>query len=116
MILLSFFFFFFSSRRRHTRCSRDWSSDVCSSDLVFHRHDVARLRGGRARRGGRRISGARAALRRAAGSGGGMSAISGRTRLGPGILGAGPAPGGGGGGPLGAARPRGQAVLLATPA
>src|SRR2546422_11207584 len=31
------FFFFFSSRRRHTRCSRDWSSDVCSSDLVsFH--------------------------------------------------------------------------------
>src|SRR2546429_3546758 len=28
-------FFFFSSRRRHTRCSRDWSSDVCSSDLVF---------------------------------------------------------------------------------
>src|SRR2546422_5933841 len=30
----SIFFFFFSSRRRHTRCSRDWSSDVCSSDLV----------------------------------------------------------------------------------
>src|SRR5690606_40411110 len=30
----SFFsFFFFSSRRRHTRFSRDWSSDVCSSDL-----------------------------------------------------------------------------------
>src|SRR5256884_3880470 len=28
--------FFFSSRRRHTRCSRDWSSDVCSSDL-YHR-------------------------------------------------------------------------------
>src|SRR2546429_2458875 len=28
------FFFFFSSRRRHTRCSRDWSSDVCSSDLL----------------------------------------------------------------------------------
>src|SRR6266436_508490 len=27
--------FFFSSRRRHTRCSRDWSSDVCSSDLGF---------------------------------------------------------------------------------
>src|SRR5687768_18502895 len=33
--------FFFSSRRRHTRCSRDWSSDVCSSDLG----------GGRARAG-----------------------------------------------------------------
>src|SRR2546422_2676047 len=31
--LLVFCFFFFSSRRRHTRCSRDWSSDVCSSDL-----------------------------------------------------------------------------------
>src|SRR5690606_40344605 len=27
--------FFFSSRRRHTRFSRDWSSDVCSSDLIF---------------------------------------------------------------------------------
>src|SRR5207253_4417557 len=27
------FFFFFSSRRRHTRWPRDWSSDVCSSDL-----------------------------------------------------------------------------------
>src|SRR2546422_2710925 len=45
------FFFFFSSRRRHTRCSRDWSSDVCSSDLsstwrcrARHRHvdEVAR--------------------------------------------------------------------------
>src|SRR2546422_11748459 len=33
MCLLRVFFFFFSSRRRHTRCSRDWSSDVCSSDL-----------------------------------------------------------------------------------
>src|SRR3989449_4903772 len=33
MWLVIFFFFFFSSRRRHTRCSRDWSSDVCSSDL-----------------------------------------------------------------------------------
>src|SRR5690606_40370055 len=28
------YIFFFSSRRRHTRFSRDWSSDVCSSDLV----------------------------------------------------------------------------------
>src|SRR5207245_4951637 len=26
-----------SSRRRHTRCYRDWSSDVCSSDLIEHR-------------------------------------------------------------------------------
>src|SRR2546430_5906981 len=29
------FFFFFSSRRRHTRFDCDWSSDVCSSDLVW---------------------------------------------------------------------------------
>src|SRR5207249_9170525 len=36
-VFLLFFFFFFSSRRRHTRSKRDWSSDVCSSDLV---HDV----------------------------------------------------------------------------
>src|SRR5699024_11868352 len=28
-----YMFFFFSSRRRHTRSKRDWSSDVCSSDL-----------------------------------------------------------------------------------
>src|SRR5260370_21611450 len=34
MILL-FVFFFFSSRRRHTRFKCDWSSDVCSSDLVL---------------------------------------------------------------------------------
>src|SRR5947199_7959475 len=29
--------FFFSSRRRHTRCLSDWSSDVCSSDLIVRR-------------------------------------------------------------------------------
>src|SRR5207248_8625502 len=29
------FFFFFSSRRRHTRSYGDWSSDVCSSDLLY---------------------------------------------------------------------------------
>src|SRR5690554_7299069 len=34
-----FFFFFFSSRRRHTRCGRDWSSDVCSSDLNIPNND-----------------------------------------------------------------------------
>src|SRR5439155_2385950 len=33
IVTLLFFFFFFSSRRRHTRWPRDWSSDVCSSDL-----------------------------------------------------------------------------------
>src|SRR5712664_4613230 len=34
MNILYMFFFFFSSRRRHTRSDRDWSSDVCSSDLL----------------------------------------------------------------------------------
>src|SRR5207245_8717935 len=44
-------FFFFSSRRRHTRCYRDWSSDVCSSDLERRRrtlrafHQLARANG-----------------------------------------------------------------------
>src|SRR5204862_3113690 len=33
LIFSSCFIFFFSSRRRHTRSLRDWSSDVCSSDL-----------------------------------------------------------------------------------
>src|SRR5699024_11962265 len=33
---VEYIFFFFSSRRRHTRSKRDWSSDVCSSDLVYH--------------------------------------------------------------------------------
>src|SRR3712207_9006257 len=33
--------FFFSSRRRHTRYWRDWSSDVCSSDLAARRAVVA---------------------------------------------------------------------------
>src|SRR6266542_2505397 len=41
MFLLFFFFFFFSSRRRHTRCYRDWSSDVCSSDLALRSDNVA---------------------------------------------------------------------------
>src|SRR5690554_7575952 len=36
LIFFFFFFFFFSSRRRHTRCGRDWSSDVCSSDLLIN--------------------------------------------------------------------------------
>src|SRR6266542_4878582 len=35
------FLFFFWSRRRHTRCYRDWSSDVCSSDLLEPRERVA---------------------------------------------------------------------------
>src|SRR6266498_589756 len=39
-----FVVFFFSSRRRHTRCGRDWSSDVCSSDLVRVAVEQAALR------------------------------------------------------------------------
>src|SRR5699024_11315630 len=37
LLYLSVFGLFFSSRRRHTRSKRDWSSDVCSSDLYFYR-------------------------------------------------------------------------------
>src|SRR5690606_40771908 len=40
------FFFFFSSRRWHTRFSRDWSSDVCSSDLPATAAVVAPTRSG----------------------------------------------------------------------
>src|SRR5437660_4797215 len=46
---LCLFFFFFSSRRRHTRWPRDWSSDVCSSDLARRRGDARRLREGLSR-------------------------------------------------------------------
>src|SRR5207253_4666428 len=35
--------FFFSSRRRHTRWPRDWSSDVCSSDLFAQGRNSCRL-------------------------------------------------------------------------
>src|SRR6201993_2904058 len=38
-----YFFFFFSSRRRHTRLQGDWSSDVCSSDLVNLADELYRL-------------------------------------------------------------------------
>src|SRR5699024_11905725 len=34
VLSLRLYCFFFSSRRRHTRSKRDWSSDVCSSDLL----------------------------------------------------------------------------------
>src|SRR5699024_11456021 len=37
LAISSLLFFFFSSRRRHTRSKRDWSSDVCSSDLASSR-------------------------------------------------------------------------------
>src|SRR5690606_42029058 len=52
-VVLTCILFFFSSRRRHTRFSRDWSSDVCSSDLAgVDRHRRAHARAeGRARVG-----------------------------------------------------------------
>src|SRR5690606_40816495 len=40
--------FFFSSRRRHTRFSRDWSSDVCSSDLLLPKNPQVSSRAWRA--------------------------------------------------------------------
>src|SRR3712207_968501 len=45
--LLDYCFFFFSSRRRHTRYWRDWSSDVCSSDLngLYQRNRLRRRPG-----------------------------------------------------------------------
>src|SRR5690606_40833416 len=49
-----FTFFFFSSRRRHTRFSRDWSSDVCSSDLPPRRAPRRRC-GGRSREPGEEV-------------------------------------------------------------
>src|SRR3712207_8468691 len=49
------FYFFFSSRRRHTRYWRDWSSDVCSSDLLHpRRRDLGGHREPEERRAGRR--------------------------------------------------------------
>src|SRR5438874_535894 len=49
LVLSCFFFFFFSSRRRHTRSLRDWSSDVCSSDLSTNAGGTGALRYGVAR-------------------------------------------------------------------
>src|SRR5437870_11557194 len=40
-------FFFFSSRRRHTRWPRDWSSDVCSSDLNRQKSAKMLIQGGK---------------------------------------------------------------------
>src|SRR5438105_10886677 len=44
--LQKLFLFFFSSRRRHTRSTRDWSSDVCSSDLPPTRRGSAKSTAG----------------------------------------------------------------------
>src|SRR6266496_3054458 len=51
--------FFFSSRRRHTRSLRDWSSDVCSSDLVLLAELRPRLLGGLRGLAGGRFGGGR---------------------------------------------------------
>src|SRR5216683_5491332 len=58
MSIYNFIFFFFSSRRRHTRSDRDWSSDVCSSDLpVRSGWTVGVHRGDECRPGGRDVTG-----------------------------------------------------------
>src|SRR5438270_2583074 len=44
-LLIYFLFFFFSSRRRHTRFDCDWSSDVCSSDLILTQPGTNQLHG-----------------------------------------------------------------------
>src|SRR5437870_13052401 len=51
MYLYLFFSFFFSSRRRHTRWPRDWSSDVCSSDLSASNAGVSAARRARTNSG-----------------------------------------------------------------
>src|SRR6266478_1991891 len=45
MFCVFLFFFFFSSRRRHTRFDCDWSSDVCSSDLLALQELASRMFG-----------------------------------------------------------------------
>src|SRR6266849_9625811 len=69
-------FFFFSSRRRHTRSTRDWSSDVCSSDL---RGSPCRSPGGRPRSGA-----SRSATTRHSREGAGSRPIRGECRSGTG--------------------------------
>src|SRR5690625_7828888 len=61
-IEVTLFVFFFSSRRRHTRWPRDWSSDVCSSDLPEPARDHLELGEGLAAidvKRGTKVSGAR---------------------------------------------------------
>src|SRR3989475_13311534 len=83
--LVSFFFFQAEDGIRDLTVT---GVQTCALPILLHRNDVARLRRGAARRRDRRVSHAAAPLRRAAGSGGGMSAtITARTRLGLEILG-----------------------------
>src|SRR5205814_4614872 len=46
---------FFSSRRRHTRCLSDWSSDVCSSDLVRRAQTIIKEESDSLRQAGRKF-------------------------------------------------------------
>src|SRR5207245_6058362 len=71
--LCMYVLFFFSSRRRHTRCYRDWSSDVCSSDLGERPARSAVLRDGAVRPG-------RVALQARVAQGGGPVDALGRGR------------------------------------
>src|SRR5204862_1842344 len=68
LCLYSFLFscFFFSSRRRHTRSLRDWSSDVCSSDLENERRGPLADDGqaGPVQRDPRRVPGHSSAMKR----------------------------------------------------
>src|SRR5690606_11586424 len=99
--------FFFSSRRRHTRFSRDWSSDVCSSDLSqLNREGSDMARCTAPSRGHRTASGAAACP-----ACGGRSRGYGYSTYSPpyypsGSSGGGRISGGGGGSSSGTARPR----------
>src|SRR5204862_3577251 len=76
-LLFSCFLFFFSSRRRHTRSLRDWSSDVCSSDLPYRIHRTHVQAGAHARdRAERKPDQGRQKLRRC------VQEIGGRRRAG----------------------------------
>src|SRR3712207_8085799 len=77
------YFFFFSSRRRHTRYWRDWSSDVCSSDLGegLGTRGILRARGGGSYSSeSRRGKGATAGTRLASGPGRSHAERGGRLR------------------------------------
>src|SRR6266487_5886285 len=77
------FFFFFSSRRRHTRWTGDWSSDVCSSDLVVEADGVAAAVRAQPVQGGRFLPahGVDEDLQRAGAAGGGRRGQVGQWRL-----------------------------------
>src|SRR2546428_4128881 len=83
VVIILCVFFFFSSRRRHTRSDRDWSSDVCSSDLRHQPADGIAPHGQAARRRSRRGHQARhlVLLQSRVGASGRNAADPGRHRL-----------------------------------